>query len=224
MKCVVIALLLCLTLPFTVQALPTIECHCFQDRSYNMAKPGAADDYFLTATQNTFFALTFDVTKKIIVRKKQHGASGADLWIAYWLADKSGADVEDILTARSDNPDWRTTINSLKINTDTMGTTFTRALKGGTVPLDHVVVDEVLERLQILSAKNLIALRNNKATNKEVIVCALLAAKSGKQPLLFLQQVQGHIKNWDSLMTEAGINIRDIEQILLSTFPELRKG
>ncbi|MCD6526128.1 MAG: hypothetical protein J7K75_03945 [Desulfuromonas sp.] len=189
-----------------------------------MAKPGTADDYFLTATQNTFFALTFDVTKKIIVRKKQHGASGSDLWIAYWLADKSGTVAEDILTARSDNPDWLTTINSLKINTDNMGTTFTSALKGGTIPLDHVVVDEVLERLQILSANDLMALCNNKATNKEVIVCALLAAKSGTQPLPFLQRVQGHVKNWDSLMTEAGINIRNIEQTLLTTFSALKRG
>ncbi|MBW2186051.1 MAG: hypothetical protein JRG71_06505 [Deltaproteobacteria bacterium] len=224
MNRIIMILLLCLTVPLTAQALPTIECHCFQDRSYDMAKPGAADDYFLTATQNTFFALTFDVTKKIIVGKKQRGASGADLWVAYWLADKSATEVEKILTARSQQSNWAATITALGIKPTALGTTSNSTLNDATAPLDHVVVDEVLERLQILSADDLKTLRHNNASNKELLVCALLANKSDNQPLLFLQQVQGHVATWDSLMTHAGIDIQNIEQVLLTTFATLKKG
>jgi hypothetical protein len=216
--------LFCLFLPFSAQALSAIECHCFQDRSYDIARPGAADDYFLTATQNTFFALAFNVSKKDIVSKKQHGADSGDLWIAYWLADKSGITADNILATRSQHPDWSATITALNIDTGNFGSAFKLALQEHSLALDQVVVNEVLTKRHILSEQDLHSLRHNKASNKEVLACALLAAKSNQQPLLFLQQVQGHIKNWDGLMTQSGIDIQQIEQVWMNTLNALKKG
>jgi len=219
------SLFICLALlPAAAQALPTIECHCYQDRSYDMAKPGAADDYFLTTIQNTFFALTFDVTKKSVVKAKQQGASGADLWIAYWLADKSPRTAEDILAARIQQADWPATIAALKIDHTSLGEKFNAALTKPSAALDQVVVDDILLRLQILPASELASLRLNQASNKEVLAAALLAAKTQKQALLFLQQVQGQVATWDSLTTQNMINIKQIDQELLTTFTTLKKG
>lgn len=224
MKHYILLVLSSVLCPLAAYALPTIECHCFQDRSYDMARPGAADDYFLTATQNTFFALAFNVTKKDIVKKKQQGADSGDLWVAYWLADKSGITADNMLATRSQHPDWSATIDTLNIDTDNLGSAFKLALQEHSLALDQIVVDEILTQRHVLSEQDLHLLRHNKASNKEVLVCALLAAKSNQQPLLFLQQVQGHIKNWDGLMTQTGIDIQQIEQVWMSTLNALAKG
>lgn len=224
MKYTIIFLLTAVLFPLSVCAQSAIECHCFQDRSYDMARPGAADDYYLTATQNTFFALTFDITKKTIVRKKQRGADSGELWVAYWLANKSGMEADVILSSRSQQPNWSATIEILNINTDDLGQTFNQALQDVNSPLDQVVVNDVVMQRQLLAVNDLNQLRDNNASNKEVLACALLAAKSDHHPLLFLQQVQDNIKNWDGLMTETGIDIQQIEQIWLTTFKSLKKG
>lgn len=78
------------TLPISAYAIPAITCHCFTDRSYDAAHPAAADAYFLATTQNAFFALVFNTDKKSVVMKKQQGTSPDDLWIAYWVASKTG--------------------------------------------------------------------------------------------------------------------------------------
>ena len=53
---------------------------------------------FWQRPQNSFFAAAFGVEKKTIVIKKQKGVSADDLWIAYWLTARSGADPEVSVT------------------------------------------------------------------------------------------------------------------------------
>ena len=74
-------LLATIALSSPAQAIPTITCHCFTDRSYDPARPALADPYFLAMTQNTLFALTFKIDKKTVVIKKQQGVkTGATTW------------------------------------------------------------------------------------------------------------------------------------------------
>ena len=84
------------------QAIPAITCHCFTDRSFDPAKPALADPYFLAMTQNTLFALVFKIDKKTVVIKKQQGVSSDDLWLAYWIAAKSGQLPEGLLQAKTE--------------------------------------------------------------------------------------------------------------------------
>jgi len=66
-------IILLILLPMPALAIPAISCHCFTDRSYQPSRPAAADPYFLATTQNSFFAVVFNVEKKNIVIKKQQG-------------------------------------------------------------------------------------------------------------------------------------------------------
>ena len=52
---VVVTLFVFLT-PLAAVAMPTINCHCFRDRSFDPQQPQAADGYFLATAQNSFFA------------------------------------------------------------------------------------------------------------------------------------------------------------------------
>ena len=101
-------LLTTIALSSPAQAIPTISCHCFTDRSYDPARPALADPYFLAMTQNTLFALVFKIDKKSVVIKKQQGVSSDDLWIAYWIAAKSGQSPEGLLQAKTDKADAKT--------------------------------------------------------------------------------------------------------------------
>ena len=73
-KTYIAALVILITLPIPVVAMPAITCHCFKDRSYDAARPAAADPYFLATTQNSCFAIVFNTDKKNIMMKKQQGS------------------------------------------------------------------------------------------------------------------------------------------------------
>src|ERR1700674_2872890 len=95
-----ISLIFLLIFPLSAQAMPTITCHCFTDRSYDAARPAAAEHYLLATTQNSCFSLVFNADKKTIVIKKQQGTSSDDLWIGYWVASKSRAAPDTLLQAK----------------------------------------------------------------------------------------------------------------------------
>jgi hypothetical protein len=48
----------------TISAESTINCHCFQDRTYNPTDPPASDDYILATSFNSFLARSFGITKR----------------------------------------------------------------------------------------------------------------------------------------------------------------
>ena len=88
------------------QAVSTPSCHCFRDRSFDPERPSAADPYLLATTQNTLFSLVFEVPKKSVVQAKMTGTTGANLWVAYWVAARSGLRAEDLLEARRGSNGW----------------------------------------------------------------------------------------------------------------------
>ncbi|HZV82147.1 MAG TPA: hypothetical protein VFF53_08275, partial [Geobacteraceae bacterium] len=108
-----ISLLLLLALPMPARAIPAITCHCFTDRSYDPARPALADPYFLATTQNSFFAEVFNMDKKNLVMKKQQGTASDDLWIAYWVAVKTGMSPDALLKAKQDK-EWKDVLAPLQ--------------------------------------------------------------------------------------------------------------
>ena len=114
-------LILLFMLPMSAHAIPAITCHCFTDRSYDAAHPAAADAYFLATTQNSFFAIVFNTDKKTIVMKKQQGTSPDDLWIAYWIASKSGTTPESLLQAKSKSESWKSVVETLRLSSKKHG-------------------------------------------------------------------------------------------------------
>jgi hypothetical protein len=57
-------LIFSLTAASTALAMPAINCHCFQDRAFDPAKPSAADQYYLATTQNRLLAAVFDQPRR----------------------------------------------------------------------------------------------------------------------------------------------------------------
>lgn len=205
--------IIAIMLPMQALAIPAITCHCFTDRSYDAARPTLADPYFLATTANSFFAAVFGVEKKTIVVKKQKGVSADDLWIAYWLAARSGADPESLLLGRKSKGSWRQVATPLAIPDKSMGGRVVEALKVNAADdrLAEAVVDELLLRFRFHGEAELAALRKAGAGNQELIMTGLIAAKTRQPAMKYYRDVKGGGPSWGALLQRAKIEPAEIQ-------------
>lgn len=216
------SLCMVLFLPLSTPAAPAITCHCFTDRSYDPSRPTLADPYFLATTQNSFFAALFIADKKMIVMKKQAGSSAEDLWIAYWVASRSGSTGESLLAARGKKGSWKEVITPLGLSAQSLGERFAAEVAGGasSARLAQEIVDEVLVRHRLLGAQELATLRKEWASNQEVIITTLIAVRTRRPPIEIYRDVKKGSKSWGMLLSEANIQPAGIQ----SEFASLLKA
>lgn len=203
-----LGLILLIMLPMPALSAPAITCHCFTDRSYDAARPAAADPYFLATTQNSFFAAVFNLDKKTIVMKKQTGTSSDDLWVAYWIASKSGLSAEALLQSKQAKDTWRDALKPQVLSSKSLGARFSRELNAGASGsrLAQEVVDEQLVRYQLLGETELAAMRKDWASNQELVIAALISAKTRQPARQIHRNVKSGTKTWGGLLKEAKIN------------------
>ncbi len=215
---IIFCICLLFMLPISAHAIPAITCHCFTDRSYEPTRPAAADPYFLATTQNSFFATVFNTDKKSIVMKKQQGTSPDDLWIAYWVASKSGSSAHSLLQAKSKSDSWKNVTAPLRLSSKILGSGFSGALNtdGSASQLSKAVVDEIFIQNQLLGEWDLDSLRKAGATNQELIIVTVIATKM-KQPArqLYLE-VKSGAKTWGALLSAAKIDTKNMQQEMVS--------
>lgn len=209
-----LSLVIFITLPLpALAAMPAITCHCFTDRSYDPARPSVADPYFLATTQNSFFAAAFGIDKKTIVVKKQKGVSADDLWIAYWLAARSGTDPESLLQERKAKGSWRQIVKSLSIPSKSLGVRFADALQTTIADnlLAQAVVDELLLRFRFHGEPELSTLRKAGAGNQELVITGLLTAKTRQPSIQVYTEVKSGRTSWGALLQKAKVDPSDIQ-------------
>ena len=196
-----------LLLPVSSHAALAITCHCFTDRSYDASRPAHADPYFLATTQNSFFSTFFSVDKKTVVMKKQGGVSSDDLWVAYWVASKSGKSGDALLSLRGKAVSWHEIIVPMGLPAQSIGKQFAADVSSGasTERLAQVIVDGVLAQYGVLGEHDVVSLRNEWASNQEIILAALLAKKNTRSALQIYRDVKKGTKSWGALLHEATI-------------------
>ena len=204
-------------LPIPAWATPTITCHCFTERSYDVRRPAAADGYFLATTQNTFFALVFHTDKGGVVIKKQLGASADDLWVSYWLAEKTGASAKTLLQAKEKSQNWGDALAPLRVGEAALGPRFSGALraKAPAAKLADIALDELFLRYRLLGANDLAAIRQAGVSNQELIIATVVAEKTSQPAGQLYLEVKNGGKTWGSLFNEAKITPGSLRQVIL---------
>jgi hypothetical protein len=213
-------LLLLLVLEFGAApalAAPAIQCHCFQDRSFNPAKPDALDPYLLATTRNSLFAIVFDQDKKTVVRARMSGTSAEDLWTTYFLAARAGVPADTVAGLRHEGLAWPAVVQQLRLSPAALGEIFAARLRGGadTPELAAAAVDTALtERLRV-AAPELAALRTAGAGDAETVLAVFLGRKTGRSAADILTQVRGG-ETWGALYDRTGLVPAATEQELRS--------
>jgi hypothetical protein len=221
-----LTLIITIMLPMQALAIPAITCHCFTDRSYDAARPTLADPYFLATTQNSFFAAVFGVEKKTIVVKKQKGVSSDDLWVAYWLAARSGVDPEALFLGRKSKGTWRQVATPLAIPDKSMGSRVAEALKVNAADerLANAVVDELVLRFRFHGEPELTALRKAGAGNQELIMLGLISSKTHQPAAKLYRDVKTGTTSWGGLLKLAKVEPSEIQSevvalVMISSVP-----
>jgi hypothetical protein len=216
------SLVMLLLLPISSPAAPAITCHCFTERTYDASRPALADPYFLATTQNSLFAVFFNVDKQTVMMKKQSGCSSDDLWIAYWVASRSGVSGETMLAERGKKKSWKEVVIPLGLPAKTIGERFSAEVASGasSALLAQYVVDGVLVRHRLLGEQELAVLRKEWASNQEVIIAALIAERVKRPAFNIYRDVKKGSKSWGSLLVEANIQPSKIQ----SNFAQLLKS
>lgn len=202
-----------LLFPMSAFAIPAITCHCFTDRSYDPSRPALADPYFLATTQNSFFSAIFNIEKKSLVMKKQKGASSDDLWVAYGISAKTGLAPDALLQARETKGTWHDAIRSLGVAPESLGTRLAAALqvKAATPLLAEAVANDVILRYRLLDNGELTALRKAGASNQELFIAILSAARLKQPARQVYAAVRNGSKSWGKVLTEAGLDASEIQ-------------
>ncbi len=212
MRLLTVAVLV-LSLSNTAHATPTIQCHCFRDRSFDPQNPTGADLYILATTQNSFLASVFGVSKQEIVRAKMSGVDGDDLWIAYYLAGSTSADAEGLLAEEKRVGSWPPVVERHRTEALKKGARFHAVLIRGASreTLAASVVDELLiQRLHVKPA-DVKQARDLGATTKETISAIFLSLRSESSPSDVYRAVTAGKASWGSLLNASGISEKQIE-------------
>jgi len=195
-------------------AVESPSCHCFRDRSFDAARPAAADEYILATTRNSLLSAAFAVSKREIVQAEMSGTSPDDLWIAYWAATRTGRDPGVLLAQRRAGGSWRFALADVEAGR--LGPAFAEALTRGApdVGLASVAVDDIVVSRLGAKTASVAALRKAGATSPETIVASVAAPRAGRPAESLLQAVRQGSSTWGSLLRDLGIAPSDLDGVV----------
>ena len=188
-------------------------CHCFTNRQFDAAQPGAVDPYLLATTQNSFLAAVFGIHKKQIVQAKmREKASGDDLWIAYFTASKTGVPVNNLLASRKASSSWKKALEQNNVALKLLGPHFKEAISQNPTDkeLSSIVVDQMIIDYFGSDKTGVKKLRIAGAQNKEIILSAFLSLYTKRSAQSFYTSVIKGQFTWGKILNDLKIEASDM--------------
>jgi hypothetical protein len=212
-SCLFILLFALLPAAPAAAALPTISCHCFQDRSFEASRPAAADPYLLATTQNSLMAAVFDLDKKSVVRERMAGTPGETLWVAHYLADRCGLPASDLRKAHDKSGSWSTAA-AASCAQDVLGVRFATLLEadGPEQAWAAAVVDEVVIARLGADPEAVEQIRLRGGSNAELVLAVYLARNGARSPAEIHADIMAGLATWGQLLERGGGKAAMIEQ------------
>jgi hypothetical protein len=212
MRLLAVALLLA-GVPLSSRAeSPLAGCHCFRDRSYDPARPAAADAYLLATTRNSLLSAAFGISKREIVQAEMGGAAPDDLWVAHWVGARADRSPAVLLAAKAARGAWKPALGDAARR---IGGELAARLERGAAPpeLAAVAVDDVLVARLGADRVALQAVRAAGATNAEAVLAVVAGGRASAPPAALFAAVRAG-KSWGSLLHGAGVAPEQLDGIV----------
>jgi hypothetical protein len=200
------------SVPSTSHAAPTAACHCYQDRTFDPARPAAADPYILATARSSLLSAASGVDKRSLVSAVMTGTAAEDLWVAHHAGARTGQPAAALLARFQDKGNWAAALAGQA----GLDAPFATALAGGADrrALAGLAVDEVLEsRLHVASA-TVKFLRDAGATPEERILASVLSAHLSAPTVPLVVQVRAGKATWGGVLADAGLSPRDLDGLI----------
>lgn len=174
MKSILFLVLCCLLIlspPDPATAEKTDNCHCFRERHYDPAHKFAADDYLLTTSFNSLIAATLGVSKRqIVMMKMKGGIDPDDLLIALYIADRTEAPMDALLSIRDNGGSWQNILKSPSLQGSISTDPVFANITVGTADHDitSLITDAMIGRYYNVQPKTISTLRSQHFSNKEL--------------------------------------------------------
>jgi len=204
-----LALAAAAVLPTAAAAESAASCHCFRDRTFDPARPAAADPYILATTRSSLLSAAFGVGKGSLVASVMGGTAAEDLWIAHWAGARTGRPAESLLGAMGEKGSWKATL----AGATGLGAAFEGALRRGAdrVELAAQAVDDVLASRLGANPDAIRALRSAGATSEETILASVLARRIEAPVLPLVLHVRAGRASWGGVLRDAGLAPAEID-------------
>ncbi|NOQ41070.1 MAG: hypothetical protein GQ563_01020 [Desulfuromusa sp.] len=192
--------LLLLLSPALASAESAINCHCFQDRSFNHRDTAAADPYFLATTQNSFISLLYGIEKSALVKAKMSGTSGTYLWILFDVAARSQQEIDKVDKFYGRTKQWNIVFKELKLTPQQLGEKYWNLGNNPEHLADHIV-DLQLNKQFGVTVDDIKNWRERGLDRKELILSILLEG----EPATLYNQVASGMQTWGKLLYDQGL-------------------
>ena len=208
-----LALAALLPLPALAEAAPTAACHCFQDRTWEPERPGAADPYVLATTRSSLLSAAFGVPKRALVAAVMGGTPAEDLWVSRWAGARLGQDPDDLLASRRAQGGWGPALAGAAAS---LPPAFAAALRrgGDPVALAALAVDDVLVSRLGLGAAALDGLRATGAPTEQVVLAAVLQRHLGAPARPLLAEVRAGRTTWGQVLHDSGLTPKELDGLV----------
>jgi hypothetical protein len=212
MRPLLLAFLAAAAVPAAGRALPTATCHCFKDRSFDPARPGAADPYILATTRSSLLSAALGPGKGSLVQAVMGGTAPDDLWVAHWAGARMGRPGDALLAAKEEKGSWRAVLAGSK----DLGAAFDRALASAApdATLAALAVDDVLVGRLGVPAEELALLRAANARSEEVVLAAVLSVRLRTPAMPLLARVRSGAGTWGTVLRDAGLAPQDMDGVV----------
>lgn len=198
--------------PAPARAAPTVDCHCFQDRTWDPTRPASADPYVLATTRSSLLSASFGAGKGSLVRAVMSGTPADDLWVAYWAGARAGRDPAALLAVKLERGSWKAALAGAK----GLGPAFDAALSSGAgeTALSAIAIDDVLLGRLHANAEDLALLRAAGARSEEVVLAAVLSVRLNAPAMTMLARVRAGKASWSSTLNDVGLAPRDMDAVV----------
>jgi len=204
----VITLLIILTSGYQAYAESTINCHCFQDRSFDPGDKFASDDYILATSFNSLLARSFDISKEQVVRlKMEEKVDQDDLLVGLKLTKLTGGYLDQLLGLRGAGYTWTQIIMGMEqqapINSDNLAQDMRSGLPVGTA--GDRIADEMISEFYTIPTEDVQRYRAYGLSEKEIGLILILSYYKDEKAETFVDQYKNQGRSWSEIAFNLGL-------------------